>query len=269
MTEIINRLVRYLVACAKAFELDAEHILVPEEQERHQGAWGHENYKYAAGAFLALYCTEHPLNPYHRKKPALESYMHLAERWVTRWEESCAAGSPLGYAEWPPLMVLRGLDKLDDELDADTRARWEKFITHFAEHAVPQPFFFTSPNHEAYKLAVTAIAGRALGRADLTEIAAFKTRQLMTYQTPEGFWEEGRHHGPSTKYNSLMLGGLALLARQTGDDEIRSATARLARFMTDWSFPDGVTVGSFDGRQSTSPGYFGRVAPGLELAGGA
>jgi hypothetical protein len=266
MTEIIDRLVRYLVSCAKAFELDAEHILVPEGQERHQGAWGHENYKYAAGAFLALYCVEHPLNPHYREKAALERYLRLAGGWVSRWEAGCESGEPVGFAEWPPLMVARGLDKLGDELDDGTRARWEKFVTHFAEHVVPQPFFFTAPNHEAWKMAVAALAGRVLKRPDLTEVAAFKARQLMTYQTPEGFWEEGRHHGPSMKYNSLMLAAMAIVAKETGDAEIRDSAARLASFMARWCFPDGVLAGVFDGRQCTSPGYFGRLVPGLELA---
>ncbi|MHC4914089.1 MAG: hypothetical protein ACYTGB_01240 [Planctomycetota bacterium] len=266
MKKIIDGLVRYNVSCVKAFELDAEHILGPGELEEHQGGWGHENYKYASGPLLAVYVTEHPANSLYRKKEVLDRYLQLADRWVKKWEDSLETADPVGYSEWPPLIVLRGLEYLGDELDGGMRERWTRMITYFAEHVVPQPFFFTAPNHEAWKLAVTAIAGRVLERPDLLEAAEFKAGQLAAYQTPEGFWEEGRHHGPSIKYNGLMLAAMTIVAKETGSAKLREAAARLAAFMSRWTFPDGTLAGVLDGRQSTSPGYFGLVVPGLELA---
>jgi hypothetical protein len=266
MKKIVDGIVRFNISCVKAFDMDAELILDPGQREAHQGAWGHENYKYAAGSLLAVYVTEHPSNPFFKNPQIRDRYVRLAERWVTKWEESLEAGNPVGYSEWPPLIVLRGLEHLGDELEAGTRERWTRFVSHFADEVMPQPFFFTAPNHEAWKLAVAAIAGRVLGRADLTEVAEFKAGQLAVYQTPEGFWEEGRHHGPSIKYNSLMLAAMTVVAEETGSARLRESAARLASFMSRWTYPDGVTAGVFDGRQSTSPGYFGLVVPGLELA---
>ena len=263
MKEAMDRLVRYLVSCARAFELDADDILSADLPPRSQASYEHENYKYGAQVFLALYKHEHPANPYFNKPETLALCFRQVEAWLSKWE-----ATRCGFAEWPPLMICRALDLLGDELPADQRGRYERFVEWFVEDELPQPFFFTAPNHEAWKLAVAALAGRILGRPGWIEQAEFEACQLIAYQTPEGFWEEGRHHGPSMKYNSLMLGPMAVLARETGNENIRDSAARLARFMATWAFPDGVTVGAFDGRQSTSPGYFGRVTPGLELAEG-
>jgi hypothetical protein len=258
MKQTMDRLVRYLVACAKAVERSADEILAADPS---QGGYAHENYRYGAHVLLVLYKHQHPRNPCFGKAETLDLCFRLSDDWLTRWEETGC-----GFAEWPPLMVGRGLDLLGDELDPDRRARWERFLAWFVEQDLAKPFFFTSPNHEAWRLAVTALASRVLRRPEWLDLARFQTKQLIRYQTPEGFWEEGRHHGPSMKYNALQLGALAVTAEETGDEYIRAAAARLADFMARWAFPDGVTVGAFDGRQSTSPGYFGRVVPGLELA---
>ncbi len=59
-----------------------------------------------------------------------------------------------------------------------------------------------------------------------------------------------------------MLPGLALLAQETGNATLRVAAVRQARFLIDWSFPDGVSVGAFDGRRCTA---LGALTPGMEL----
>jgi hypothetical protein len=261
MQTVIDRLVRYLVSCAKAVELDAPDILAAVERPRNQGSYEHENFKYGAHVFLVLYTFDHPANPYFDKSETFDIFARQVEHWLTKWEQTGC-----GFAEWPPLCVCRALDLLGDRLDDELRGRIERFVDWFVREDIPKPFFFTAPNHEAWRLAVTALAGRLLGRPEWIELAAFQMKQLIAYQNPEGFWDEGRHHGPSMKYNSLQLGAMAVVAQETGDEDIRAATKRLADFMANWSFPDGVTVGAFDGRQSTSPGYFGRLVPGLELA---
>lgn len=266
MKNVIDRLVRYNVSCAKAFELDAGLILARTQPRDSADSYAHENYRYAAAVFLALYLTPHPANPYHGNPEALALYQKLADRWVTRWEEAEADGEAVDFSEWPPHMIARGLDRVGRELPPALRRRWQKFLAWYAGQSIPGPFFFTAPNHEAWKLAVLALAARVLRRSDWRRAAEFKMRQLIRYQTAEGFWEEGRHHGPSMKYNSLMLGAMTLVARETRSRPIAESAARLASFMARWAFPDGVTVGAFDGRQSTSPGYFGVLVPGLDLS---
>lgn len=269
MQDILAKLTRYAVSCARAYEADRTDILAEQGKGgSHPGTFNHEDFLYAAHIFLALYVHEHEANPYFGKDGTLARHRELVDLWVGQWEASEKAGKHAAYSEWPAFMTCRALDLLGAKIDAGTRRRWTRFLASVVEHDLPKPFFFTAPNHEAWRLAFTAVSGRVLGRRDWLETAAFQGRQIIRYQTPQGFWEEGRHHGPSMKYNSLMLGAMAVLAEETGSREIRKSAARLARHMVDWCFPDGVTVGAFDGRQSASPGYFGVIVPGLELAPG-
>jgi hypothetical protein len=266
MTGFSDQLTRFLVSCYKAFEEDSANILECKQEDSSPGSWSHENYRYITEIFLALYKVKNKNNPYYGNDDCLQKYIQLADSWVLEWESARANNGKVSYAEWPPFIILRGLDQLKSELSDEMRSRWVKCVTWFADETVPQPFFFTAPNHEIWKQAIAALAGRVLKRPDLLESARFKANQLLSYQEPEGFWEEGRHHGPSMKYNSLMLGGLTIVARETADPRILDGAARLARFMCTWNYPDGVLPGTFDGRQSTSPGYFGILVPGLDLA---
>jgi hypothetical protein len=52
--------------------------------------------------------------------------------------------------------------------------------------------------------------------------------------------------------------------RWTGDEEFGEAARRLADFMATYAYPDGITVGAFDGRNSNCLAYF-PTCPGLEL----
>jgi hypothetical protein len=150
--------------------------------------------------------------------------------------------------EWRPFIVCRGLERLGDRLDGTLRREAALAIRRFVEEELKQPFFFTAPNHEMWKLLVAALAGRVLKRPAWRKQAEFEILQLLRYQTPEGFWEEGRHHGPSMAYNFTMLTPLALLARELGHSAMLDSATRLARFMTTWMFPDGLRTAALDGR---------------------
>ncbi len=270
MKDVVAQLVRYNISCTQAFEADAGLILRarPGDDRPEPDSYGHETYTYAAAPSLALYLTAHPLNPQYRNAESLRRYVTLADRWVTYGERAQAVGKKPAFTEWTSLLIARGLERLRTELDPGQRRRWEKFLLGQGQTWIPAPFSFASPHHEAWKLAVLALGARVLQKAAWREVAAFKARQLLRYQTAEGFWEEGCHNGPSMKYNSLMLAALVILARETGISAVLESARRLAVFMVRWAFPDGVLVGAFDSRQSTSPGYFGLVVPGLELAPG-
>lgn len=267
MIQTRDRLIRYALSCARAFEEDASQILA-DDGNGNEASYAHENYKYAAAVFLALYLVPHSDNPRYRDPATLAQYRNLADCWVRQWEAAQTVGTKASFCEWPYFIVLRGLERVRAALGPEVGERWERFCASFADATLDKPFFFTAPNHECWGLAACALAGRVLNRPEWVKAAEFKAERLLASQTPEGFWEEGRHHGPSMKYNSLMLAALALLARETGSRAVGRAAARLASFMAQWCFPDGVTVGAFDGRQSASPGYFGCIVPGLDLAPG-
>jgi hypothetical protein len=89
-------------------------------------------------------------------------------------------------------------------------------------------------------------------------------KQMLSMQTKEGFWEDGRHHGPSARYCGLMLPSLAWMYRWTQDNDFLNAARKLVDFMTTYVYPDTVTVGPFDGRNSNVLAYF-PICPGFEL----
>jgi hypothetical protein len=54
------------------------------------------------------------------------------------------------------LIVLRGMEHLGERLPEAGRDRWSRFVLHTVEREMPEPFFFTAPNHEAYNAAQPA-----------------------------------------------------------------------------------------------------------------
>jgi len=66
------------------------------------------------------------------------------------------------------------------------------------------------------------------------------------------------------KYNQVQLAPMLLYYDYTQDPVALDACRKLADFMIRYSFPDGSPIGTFDGRQSYSFGYFGTLCYGLD-----
>lgn len=227
------------------------------------GCWGHYNYLQSAYLLAWLYRFEHPSNPLYRDSWCAETAAEFTDQLHPLLQAGKAKHQNPITAEWNPLAALETMDLLQPE--PARRAVWLEFIEDYIQFALARPFGFTSPNHEAWRVLFLHRAATILARPDLANRAQFYLQQLLTYQTQEGFWEEGVHHGPSMTYNVLMLEPLAWIYRLTGDRAVQRATERLANFMADWSLPDGCMVGAFDGRQSTGFGFGVPAVPGLEL----
>jgi len=225
------------------------------------------NYNYMQAAYLVghLFALRHPANPLRGQAWCAELAIAMTDEVVADWRRAQQRGEEVNTAEWSPLITVELFEFLAPVLDAARKARWLAFVEAYIAFASSRPYGFTSPNHEAWRQVLLYRAGQVLERPALCELALFLCRQELTYQTAEGFWEEGRHHGPSMKYNQVMLGPLAWLYRLSGDEAIGAAARKLAAFMSTYTFPDGTTVGAFDGRQSTSLAFFSPVCPGLEL----
>lgn len=230
--------------------------------------WGHTNYRHPAYTLVYLYCCEHPANSLRGDEWLPETAIRLIDTYVDARLAERTAQPRMEEAEWPPYTLCYATEVLRDRLGKDRLARWTTYIEDYAATKLVEPAFFTSPNHELWRFLTLYTAGRTFDRPDWSESAVAMCRQLLHWQTPEGFWEEGVHHGPSMKYNHLSMAPIGWLARLTGDERIHAAAARLAEFMVRYTFPDGTTVGCFDGRQSMSPGYFAPASSGLELAPG-
>jgi hypothetical protein len=263
---MLTELIELEVRLAEAVRHDSPLILAAARQERTSySELGNYNYMQAAYLVGHLYALRHPANPLHGQSWCAELAIAMTDEVVADWQRARPRGEEITTAEWPPLIMVELFEFLAPVLDAARRSRWMEFVEAYLAYATVRPYGFTSPNHEAWRQMLLYRAGQVLGRPALCELALFFCTQELTYQTAEGFWEEGRHHGPAMKYNQVMLMPLAWLYRLSGEEAIGNAARRLAAFMATQTFPDGTTVGAFDGRQSTSLSYFSPVCPGLEL----
>ena len=263
---MLAELIELEVRLAEVVRRDSSLILEAARQERTcYSELGNYNYMQAAYLVGHLYVLQHPANTLRGQAWCAELAIAMTDEVVVDWQRAHARGEGINTAEWSPLITVELLEFLAPLLDAARKARWMEFVEAYLVYASERPYGFTSPNHEAWRQMLLYRAGQVLGRPPLCELALFFCKQELTYQAPEGFWEEGRHHGPAMKYNQVMLMPLAWLYRLSGDESIGNAARKLATFMSTYTFPDGTTVGAFDGRQSTSLAYFSPVCPGLEL----
>ncbi len=240
-------------------------IEVESTGEGPPGHFGHFNYKLPSFLLAHLFQLDHPDNPYKGDAQIADMSIGLVDRWVSDWHQVRDQGERTSTSEWPIYAATESMLMLGDAVDGRRREEWSDFVANYCRFGVERPFGFTAPNHEAWRMLAMYSAGKAFEHPEWCDAALFFTKRFIEYQTAEGFWEEGRHHGPSMRYNNVCLAGLALLYRHSGEDFIRPAVERLATFMTTYTFPDATTVGAFDGRQSTSLAYYAPVVPGFEL----
>ncbi|MCK6470442.1 MAG: hypothetical protein L6R28_01740 [Planctomycetes bacterium] len=229
------------------------------------GDFGHFNYKLPSYLLAHLYQLDHPANTLKGQAWCADLAIGLVDYWVDDLVLTKQKGERTNTSEWPIYAAQAVMNFLGPLVDDKRKARWRGFVENYIEYALQKPFGFTAPNHEAWRSLALYYAGQNFDRPEWCETALFFVRQFAEFQTEEGFWEEGRHHGPSMRYNNVCLAGLAMLYRHSGDETVGAAAKRLATFMSTYTHPDATTVGAFDGRQSTSLAYYAPVAPGFDL----
>ncbi len=227
--------------------------------------WSDYGFKWPAYALAHLYRFEHPDNQYYKDDSCISAAVGLLDKCTEEWEWRKGRGLEVESREVPHYVAAALIEWLGEDLPESSRAGWEAHAEAWAGQALQKPFGFTGTYHDAWRLLSLYRLGAALDRDEWRETAAHFFRQMITYQTPEGFWEEGRHHGPSMRYNGLMLPPLAWMYRFTGEEVFRDSAARLAEFMAAYSYPDGITVGPFDGRNCPMMAFF-PACPGMELS---
>lgn len=225
------------------------------------------NYKLCANGLALLYKLDHPKNSLKGETWVKEGAIALLGKFLEHVEILPDGSSKLKEigSEWLAYTVTQVAKTLENEIDAETKLKAKAYVEAYAHHALEEPLFFTAFNHESWRCWTLYNAGLYYKKPAWCERALFFMHQMIHCQTPEGFWEETTHHGPSMKYNQLMLSPLAWLSQLSKDTKIKAAATRLSAFMSRWTFPDGTTVGTFDGRQSTSLMLFSPVVPGLEF----
>ncbi|MFC1582320.1 hypothetical protein ACFL4W_02155 [Planctomycetota bacterium] len=266
-TEALSELVKLEVVYAnEVLKKNADQLraVVPAAEWELQGL---NNYNYWTGAFLLahLYKLDHPDNPLNGEEWLADLAVNLTDKWSQWYQLLKKSGQGVYSVEWPPLITGQVLDLLGDRVSDAQRASWMEYMEAWIELASTRPYGFTSPNHEGWRQVGMYRLGRFFDRPEWCDLSHYMCLQELNYQTAEGFWEESPLNGPSMRYNHLMLAPLAWMYRLTEDEKIGEACGRLANFMATYTFPDGITVGAFDGRQSTSPAWFAPVCPGMEL----
>lgn len=218
------------------------------------------------GYSLALaWSLNHPENPFTGDSVVLERAADACDAEVEVWESAFESKGVFGTNEWNALTSAYCDVTFREAVPAARRAPWRRLAVEYCEGQMQRPFFYTAFNHEISRCVTLYRVGELYERKDFKERGTFLARQLLEFVTPHGFWEEGTHHGPSMRYNFIMLPGLAWMFRLTGDEGLRAATEKLADFMSRFSFPDGSPVGAFDGRLMTASGAYMKCYAGLEF----
>lgn len=226
-----------------------------------------DNYKLCANGLALLYSLDHPKNTLRGQLWLKEGALHILNKFLENVEILPDGTSKLKEigSEWYAYTVTQVVKTLENELDEIIKLKAKAYVEAYAHHAMEEPMFFTAFNHESWRCWTLYNAGLYFNKPEWCNRSLFFLHQLLNCQTNEGFWEESAHHGPSMKYNQLMLSPLAWISRLSNDAKIKEAATRLSAFMSRWTFPDGTTIGTFDGRQSTSLMLFSPVVPGLEF----
>ena len=201
-----------------------------------------------------LYKTPHPLNPYHGDKRIRDAAIAICD-FIT---------STRMRPEWPLYLVDQVYELLEEELLLDRREAWKEYARDYVQTRGMRPYFFTSPNHEAWNALAIFRAGQVFGEPEWTDHGKGLMRQLFKLQTKLGYFDEGHHHGPAMKYNQVQLAPMLLYYDYSQDPVALEVCEKLANFMIRYSFPDGSPIGTFDGRQSYSLGYYGTLCYGLD-----
>ena len=130
--------------------------------------------------------------------------------------------------EWPLYLVDQVYSLLNAELDTGRRQVWKDYARDYIETRGMRPYFFTSPNHEAWNALAIFRAGQVFGEPGWMEHGKRLMRQLLNLQTDLGYFDEGHHHGPAMKYNQVQLAPMLLYADYAHDQVVEEASQKLS-----------------------------------------
>jgi hypothetical protein len=227
-------------------------------QFREGGSISH-HYCAPARVLAWVYKTSHPENPYYGDSRVLRVAIEMGN---TLADPNYKGGGSFEYhGEWPFYNLCQTYELLKEELPAESLHLWREYANFYMETRGRRPMFYTAFNHEAGNIAAVLRAGQVFGETEWVDRARRLMHQLVKVQRELGYFDEGPHHGPSMRYNHIQLTNMLLYVDYSGDESILPFCEKLADFMIRYSFPDGSTVGAFDGRQSWG---FGKISYGLD-----
>ncbi|PCJ58151.1 MAG: hypothetical protein COA79_14120 [Planctomycetota bacterium] len=202
-----------------------------------------------------------------KKKAALIKVIeNICDTWSDTMEKEFASYGPHCTSEWEIMSICQIKELIGNTLNKKKLNRWKKWADEYCKAQLKRPFYYTSYNHEIMRCAAISYFGKVFQKPSYREQSKNMAKQLLNFASPLGFYEEGPHHGPSMKYNYIMLHGLAWMTRFSKDKNLEKATAKLADLMATYAYPDGSTMGPLDGRQTSGLSSRLGLQCGLELS---
>jgi len=214
---------------------------------------GWRHFPYAILAPAVLYAKEDPGNSRYHDRRMLELVVRIGDLLADENEKG--RYEPRLDSDWDTYMWLEAYRLLERDLGEARRARWRRAIEENVSLLVSEtrerldfpwyqsPFIGTSPNHYAQWASLLHFAGCVFANREWQQLgAAVLCRFATTEQTPDGYWGEHNHSGPTTGYNHLTLTGLALYYEHSRNPVILPALRRATDFHKYFTYPDGTPV---------------------------
>ncbi len=201
-----------------------------------------------------LYTTESPVNPYHGD----ERILHHIRRGGDAWRDFQNPDGSVEFIKvdgstWGPIFMPWSMYRwvetyalMRDHLGAERKARWEEGLTlaYTGIHEqLKQSHVHNIPTWQAQGL---YRAGQVFDRREWRENGRRMIYRAVEEQTPEGYWLE--HQGPTTAYNLVYVHAIGLYHYYTGDEGVLDCLRRALDFHIRYTYPDGRTVETIDGR---------------------
>lgn len=151
------------------------------------------------------------------------------------------------YQPWTIYHWCEAYALLRDDLDAKSRARWEKGLTLAYDglaRIYERPVNHNIPTWNGMSLVRGAqVFGNDKWHAVGKRLIEFNAEHLH----PHGYWPEG--DGPTYGYNRVYLHALGLYHLFTGDKQVLAPIRTALKFLTMFVYPDGTGIAAIDGRQ--------------------
>ncbi len=163
-------------------------------------------------------------------------------------------------------MWLDAYRLLQDDFDADRRARWRQAlldevapiaqdVARLQDYPLYQsPFIGTSPNHYSLWSSTGYLASKVFDKPEWEKLAAkVLHRYSAEEQSPDGYWGEHSSAGPTTGYDYVTSTGVALYWELSRDPAALEALRRSTRFHEYFTWPDGTPVETINDRNRYWP----------------
>ncbi|RJS84380.1 hypothetical protein CW702_02535 [Candidatus Bathyarchaeota archaeon] len=248
---IMNLLVKYVPVIIKSFDKHTGRFLIGNR-------WGITNQDLIYPLAL-LYKTKSPKNPFFRDPHLFEAAL-LGGDCIRRLQYDDGRvefikpdGSRWGaiYMPWTMYHWLETYILLKEDLDDERMFEWLRGL-NLALNGMKREVE-KSPVHNitVWKAMTLFRAGLAFKRRDFLIPGQKMIYKALKVQDKCGFWPE--YGGPSPHYNLIYIHSLGLYYEFSGDRTVLPYLYRALRFQIYFTYPDGTTVETIDGRTKYNP----------------